>query len=51
MYEQRALAAVLLRDYEWELPAGPKHAEKIQNVFSPFALTVPHELELAFRRI
>jgi cytochrome P450 len=51
VYEQHALAAVLLQDYEWELPTGLKHAEKIQKVFSPFALTVPHELELAFRRI
>jgi cytochrome P450 len=51
MYEQRALAAVLLRDYEWELPSGSKHSEKIQNTFSPFALTVPHELRLTFRKL
>ncbi|KAJ7183646.1 cytochrome P450 [Mycena filopes] len=51
MYEQRALAAVLLRDYEWELPAGSKHSESIQNAFSPFALTVPHELHITFRKL
>ncbi|KAJ7909030.1 cytochrome P450 [Mycena leptocephala] len=51
MYEQRVLAAVLLRDYEWELPSGSKHSEKIQNAFSPFALTVPHELRLTFRKL
>ncbi|KAJ7503288.1 cytochrome P450 [Mycena galericulata] len=51
MYEQRVLAAVLLRDYEWELPAGSKHSESIQNAFSPFALTVPHELHLTFRKL
>ncbi|KAJ7471054.1 cytochrome P450 [Mycena latifolia] len=51
MYEQRALAAVLLRDYEWELPADSKHSECIQNAFSPFALTVPHELHLTFHKL
>ncbi|KAJ6567499.1 cytochrome P450 [Mycena sp. CBHHK59/15] len=51
MYEQRALAAVLLRDYEWELPEGSKHTDAIQNAFSPFALTVPHELHLMFRKL
>ncbi|KAF8155332.1 cytochrome P450 [Mycena galopus ATCC 62051] len=43
MYEQRALAAAL--------PAGSKHGEKIQNAFSPFALTVPDELYLTFRKL
>ncbi|KAJ7680009.1 cytochrome P450 [Mycena rosella] len=51
MYEQRALAAVLLREYEWELPAGSKHAKAVQNAFSPFALTLPHELNLTFRKL
>ncbi|KAJ6492569.1 cytochrome P450 [Mycena vitilis] len=51
MYEQRALAAVLLRDYEWELPSGSKHSDSIQNAFSPFALTVPQELNLTFRKL
>ncbi|KAJ7765863.1 cytochrome P450 [Mycena maculata] len=51
MYEQRTLAAGLLRDYEWELPAGSKHCNSIQNAFSPFALTVPHKLHLTFHKL
>ncbi|KAJ6543611.1 cytochrome P450 [Mycena vulgaris] len=51
LYEQRALVAVILREYQWELPVGSKHSHSIQNAFSPFALTVPHELHLTFRKI
>ncbi|CAK5269981.1 unnamed protein product [Mycena citricolor] len=51
MYEQRVLAAALLRQYEWRLPAGSIHEDKIQNAFSPFALTVPHDLHLTFSQL
>ncbi len=51
MYEQRTLAAIFLRDYEWSLPEHSIHEGSLKNAFSPFALTLPHDLELTFRRI
>ncbi|KAK0438636.1 cytochrome P450 [Armillaria borealis] len=51
MYEQRTLAAIFLRDYEWSLPEHSIHKGSLKNAFSPFALTLPHDLELTFRRI
>ncbi|KAK0460186.1 cytochrome P450 [Desarmillaria tabescens] len=51
MYEQRALAAVFLREYEWTLPEQSIHRDSLKNAFSPFALTLPHDLELTFTRI
>ncbi|PBK95936.1 cytochrome P450 [Armillaria gallica] len=51
MYEQRALAAVFLREFEWALPERSIHRDSLKNTFSPFALTLPHDLELTFTRI
>ncbi|SJL17001.1 uncharacterized protein ARMOST_20541 [Armillaria ostoyae] len=51
MYEQRALAAVFLREFEWVLPEQSIHRDSLKNTFSPFALTLPHDLELTFTRI
>ncbi|KAI0029801.1 cytochrome P450 [Vararia minispora EC-137] len=48
--EQMALTAVMLREYEWELPEASPHTDEIQNAFSPFALTVPHKLYVRFTR-
>lgn len=41
LYEQRALAVMLLREYEWVLPEKSVHQDGLKNAFSPFALTVP----------
>ena len=41
LYEQRALAVMLLREYTWVLPEGSVHRDGLKNAFSPFALTVP----------
>ena len=41
LYEQRALAVMLLREYTWVLPEGSVHRDGLRNAFSPFALTVP----------
>ncbi|KAK0185499.1 cytochrome P450 [Armillaria mellea] len=51
MYEQRALAAVFLREFEWTLPEQSIHRDSLKNTFSPFALTLPHDLELTFTPI
>ncbi|KAF5342789.1 hypothetical protein D9758_017117 [Tetrapyrgos nigripes] len=51
MYEQRTLAAMFLREYEWALPSNSIHLNGIQNSFSPFALTLPHDLHFIFRKI
>ncbi|KAG7442315.1 cytochrome P450 [Guyanagaster necrorhizus] len=51
MYEQRALAAVFLREYQWALPEQSVHRDSLKNTVSPFALTLPHNLELTFTRI
>ncbi|VDB92600.1 unnamed protein product [Peniophora sp. CBMAI 1063] len=48
--EQTVLTAMLLREYEWTLPVGSSHACGIQNAFSPFALTVPHKLDICFTK-
>ncbi|EGO03909.1 hypothetical protein SERLA73DRAFT_175595 [Serpula lacrymans var. lacrymans S7.3] len=49
-YELRTLASMLLREYEWTLPEDSIHANGIKNAFSPFALTVPHDLDIIFRK-
>ncbi|KAG7442313.1 cytochrome P450 [Guyanagaster necrorhizus] len=51
MYEQRTLAATFLREYEWSLPEHSIHKDSLKNAFSPFALTLPHDLDLTFRQI
>ncbi|KAG7442333.1 uncharacterized protein BT62DRAFT_1079437 [Guyanagaster necrorhizus] len=51
MYEQRALAAVFLREHEWALPEhSMDHRDSLKNTFSPFALMLLHDLELTFTR-
>jgi cytochrome P450 len=51
LYEQRALTCMLLREYKWELPEKSKHRDGLKNAFSPFALTVPEDLDITFTKI
>ncbi|EGO03906.1 hypothetical protein SERLA73DRAFT_69725 [Serpula lacrymans var. lacrymans S7.3] len=50
MYEMRTLASMLLREYEWTLPVDSIHADGIKNACSPFALTLPYNLDIIFRK-
>ncbi|KAH8110287.1 cytochrome P450 [Phellopilus nigrolimitatus] len=50
MYEQRTLMAMLLREYEWVLPADSSHVDGIRNAFSAFALNLPEDLDIIFTR-
>ncbi|KAG1863014.1 cytochrome P450 [Suillus tomentosus] len=50
LYEQRALTVMLLREYEWTLPADSIHQDGLKNAFSPFALTLPHDLHITFTK-
>ena len=51
MYEQRVIGAMLLREWEWSIPQDSHHFERIKNAFSPFALSLPKELFLNFKRL
>ncbi|KAJ7584134.1 hypothetical protein C8J56DRAFT_790356 [Mycena floridula] len=48
MYELRALAMVMLRRFKWSLPTYSIHKSGLKNAMSPFALTLPHTLDLTF---
>ena len=50
MYEQRVLVAMLLREWEWRLPADSPHQDHILNGFSPFALSLPKDLYIDFKK-
>jgi hypothetical protein len=41
---------MLLREYEWTLPADSIHRDGLKNAFSPFALTLPHDLHITFTK-
>lgn len=41
---------MLLREWEWTLPAGSEHLNGIKNGFSPFALSLPKDLYVDFKR-
>ncbi|KAI0083059.1 cytochrome P450 [Irpex rosettiformis] len=51
LHEQMVLTAMMLREYKWSLPASSVHADDVQNAFSPFALCLPHRLDLVCTRI
>ncbi|VDB92598.1 unnamed protein product [Peniophora sp. CBMAI 1063] len=51
LYEQRTLLAIVLRDFQWTLPADSAHKEDLRNALSTFALNLPDNLELIFSRI
>lgn len=48
--EQRTLLAMMLREYEWSLPVGSVHEERLKNSFSAFALNLPEDLDIIFKR-
>ncbi|KAG1866682.1 cytochrome P450 [Suillus subluteus] len=50
LYEQRALAVMLLREYEWTVTSRFDHQDGLKNAFSPFALTLPHDLDITFTK-
>ncbi|OBZ70309.1 hypothetical protein A0H81_09551 [Grifola frondosa] len=50
MYEQRTLYAMLLNEWEWSLPEDSPHRVHIKNGFSPFALSLPKDLYVDFKR-
>lgn len=50
MYEQRVLGAMLLREWEWTLPTNSPHKAGIRNGFSPFALSLPKDLYIDFKK-
>ena len=51
LYEQRTLTAMLLREYAWEVPQDSIHRDRVKNAFSPFSLSLPYDVDIAFRRI
>ncbi|PPR06004.1 hypothetical protein CVT24_004646 [Panaeolus cyanescens] len=50
MYELRTLAAMLLKNYEWTLPKNSPHTDFPKNGFSPFALSLPRDMDISFTR-
>lgn len=48
--EQLVMTAMLLREYEWSIPSTSVHADEVQNAFSPFALSLPRNLDLRITR-
>ncbi|KAI0029802.1 cytochrome P450 [Vararia minispora EC-137] len=51
LYEQRTLLALFLREFRWTLPANSMHRTTLRNALSTFALNLPEELDLEFKRI
>ena len=51
LYEQRTLLAMLLRKYEWTLPAGSPHQKRLKNALSTFALNLPDNLYINFKKL
>ncbi|KAH9934285.1 cytochrome P450 [Fomitopsis serialis] len=50
MMEQRTLAAVMLMEFEWEIPSDSIHLHGVRNAFSSFALNLPFDMDILFRR-
>ncbi|KAJ3515318.1 hypothetical protein NLJ89_g1839 [Agrocybe chaxingu] len=50
LYEQRTLLCMLLRQYEWRLPARSPHADYVKNEFGAFGLSIPHDLDIEFTK-
>lgn len=51
LYEQRTLAATLLREFSWKLPVDSIHLNGIRNAFSPFSLSLPIDVDVAFTKL
>ncbi|TFY70743.1 hypothetical protein EVG20_g2277 [Dentipellis fragilis] len=50
MYELRTLASMLLQRWEWTLPNDSPHSKAPQNGFSPFALSLPKNMDVVFKK-
>ncbi|KAI0752873.1 cytochrome P450 [Daedaleopsis nitida] len=49
LYEQRVLISMLLREYRWTVPRDSIHVGgNIKNAFSPFALSLPYDVDIDF---
>jgi cytochrome P450 len=48
LYEQRVMAATMLREYTWSLPENSIHSDGIRNKFAFTALNSPRDLEIRF---
>jgi hypothetical protein len=51
MYEQRTLGSMLLNEWQWTVPEDTIHGDTIKNAFSPFALSLPKDLFIRFKRL
>ncbi|TFK77992.1 cytochrome P450 [Polyporus arcularius HHB13444] len=51
MYEQRVMISMLLREYEWTVPEDSIHRGQIKNAFSPFALSLPYNVDIDFKQL
>jgi hypothetical protein len=51
MYELRTLAAMILQRWKWTLPSDSPHAKTPQNGFSPFALSLPKDMDIIFEKL
>lgn len=51
LFEQKTLLATVLTQFQVTLPAGSHHAERVLNEFGAFGLSVPHGLDIAFRKL
>lgn len=51
LYEQRVLISMLLREYKWSIPEESIHRDGIKNAFSPFALSLPYDVDIDFVRL
>ncbi|EIW77437.1 cytochrome P450 [Coniophora puteana RWD-64-598 SS2] len=49
-YELRIIAAMLLLRYEWRLPPGSSHADRLKNAFSSLGMLIPEHLDITFTR-
>ena len=50
VYEARTLAAMLLREWEWELPKDSAHNDHLKNGFSGFVLNLPKDMYIDFKK-
>lgn len=46
LYEQKVLVSMLLREYRWSIPKDTIHHDYIKNAFSPFALSLPYDVDI-----
>lgn len=51
LYEQRTMLSMLLREYEWTLPSDSIHKDGLKTAFSAFALALPRDLYVDFKKL